>query len=383
MRKPLSGKTILANGGIVAGTVLVLALCLEGVARLLYEPVSSGREDFSLIKSGYYQRDEQVGWLPRPNVFGEHPYNGTMVPFHTNSHGLRGGEHSISKPSGVRRLIALGDSFTWGYRVRDDDVYPVRLEARLSGVGVEVINLGVTAFMTDQEVQYFKREGLQYDPDIVVLSFCVNDFYEADGKFLQYLSRRAESGVSAKSPRTDGVVQRIKQSSVLYAWMRDRINTNRGLVRMLATAGLREPLTGLASLDVSLLPMLNQLPEQFAPLIALAQSHVLELRDLLRARGIRLILVLIPSPLSVDDVLFSQTIALSQFEASDFDREQPYRMMEEFARVNQIELLNPLKEFRAQHSPSAPLYLVRDMHFNSRGHDLFAQAIARYLGVSE
>ena len=59
----------------------------------------------------------------------------------TNELGFREPRLPGPKPPGVQRIVALGDSFTQGYGVEEDEAYPRQLERRLEGV--EVINLGV------------------------------------------------------------------------------------------------------------------------------------------------------------------------------------------------------------------------------------------------
>ncbi len=49
----------------------------------------------------------------------------------TNSRGYRDLERSPTPPDGVRRALALGDSFTWGAGVEFDDAWPQRLERGL------------------------------------------------------------------------------------------------------------------------------------------------------------------------------------------------------------------------------------------------------------
>lgn len=381
-------RSIVGNAVLVIGACGVTLLLLEGVFRFNYEPVGAQMKDFRLVRSSFFQRDKQLGWIPRPQIAGEHPYNGTMVPFHTNSRGLRDREYPIQRARGTTRIVVLGDSYTWGYRVRDEEVYPEVLESLLENV--EVLNLGVTAYATEQELLYLKREGLQYHPDIVLLAFCLNDFDEADGKVLRraLAETAVPNPVLAKNadPEPSGLFLHLKrwinERSVLYGWIHDRINTNRTLVKFFVKIGLKGPLAGIEELDVNILPALKPAPVFLNPLIELAKSRVLELRDLLAAQGIRFIVVLVPSPQSVDAELFGQSIAFTRFEPEDFDLDQSYLLMEDFAKINHIELINPLESFRRSHHSLASLYLVRDMHFSPKGHQIFAQEIARYLRES-
>ena len=41
----------------------------------------------------------------------------------TNSHGLRDREREWEKPKGIKRILGLGDSFTFGYQVSEKDCY--------------------------------------------------------------------------------------------------------------------------------------------------------------------------------------------------------------------------------------------------------------------
>lgn len=96
----------------------------------------------------------------------------------TNSLGYRDNEHPLVKPPGLRRALVLGDSFTWGARIEFDDAYPRRLErglARHRGESWEVISLARSGMNTVEEGEQLASEGLAYDPDVVVLGYCLND----------------------------------------------------------------------------------------------------------------------------------------------------------------------------------------------------------------
>jgi hypothetical protein len=113
--------------------------------------------------------------------------------------------------------------------------------------------------------------------------------------------------------------------------------------------------------------------------MALAEATLLEMHRLLTEQGIRFVIVLIPSETSIDQHAFDRAIAFTQFERDDFDLDQPYRLLEEFAKTNDIELINPTNAFRQIHRADDSLYLVHDKHFSPKGHQVFAQEIYRYL----
>jgi lysophospholipase L1-like esterase len=67
----------------------------------------------------------------------------------------------------VQRIVVLGDSLTFGIAVDDGERFTDVLGRRFSGL--EVINLGVTGYGTDQELRVLELEGFRYQPDIVML----------------------------------------------------------------------------------------------------------------------------------------------------------------------------------------------------------------------
>ena len=109
---------------------------------------------------------------------------GAFAAFHDfevriNRLGFRGPEIADKKPEGVTRILALGDSVTFGWGVNDTDTYVRRLEGALNrredARRYEVINAGHLMFDTTQELALLRERGLPLDPDIVLLTFVVND----------------------------------------------------------------------------------------------------------------------------------------------------------------------------------------------------------------
>ncbi len=109
--------------------------------------------------------------------------------YNTNREGHRGTYLSVSDTDHTTRVVTLGDSFTFGEGVNDDDVYPHVL-AELLGSGYSVINGGMSGWGIDSQIKWFFKEGAPYRPLIVTLQFSGNDpsdFYGVtkieDGQF--------------------------------------------------------------------------------------------------------------------------------------------------------------------------------------------------------
>jgi len=153
-----------------------LMLLLVGVLPVVL--VDFGLRPFVSPKTTIFIEDRELGWRMKPGAEGE--WGGSRVRI--NEHGLRGPLVELAKPEGVRRVLFLGDSVTFGFGVEEtDDVFPFRVGRALEralGLRVEVVNAGVGGWSPWQELAYLEREGLDYRPDLLVIGFVLNDVTE-------------------------------------------------------------------------------------------------------------------------------------------------------------------------------------------------------------
>jgi hypothetical protein len=124
-----------------------------------------------------------VRWLSKERTGGYAPVRtDSRERRPINSRGYRDLERSLVKPAGVRRVVCVGDSFTWGTGVLFDDAWPQRVERLLSRDGQrwEAVNLGEPGLNTVQEAGKLEAEGFAYGPDVVVLAYVLNDSEDQD-----------------------------------------------------------------------------------------------------------------------------------------------------------------------------------------------------------
>jgi lysophospholipase L1-like esterase len=122
-------------------------------------------------------------YILRPSAYPELKYelapgaNGglTDTDLKINSQGFRGPEPSIIPPG--RRVIILGDSIAFGNSVPWEDTFASQLQQRLNSgkQDVEILDFGVGGYDTLQEVSLLETRGLKYHPNLVVVSYCLND----------------------------------------------------------------------------------------------------------------------------------------------------------------------------------------------------------------
>ena len=96
-----------------------------------------------------------------------------------NALGLRGQLPAIEKPHGTFRIVALGDSTTYGKGIElEGNRWPELLAEMLSkrlGARVDAINLSYPAWDTVEERQALVENGFKFHPDIVILGYNYND----------------------------------------------------------------------------------------------------------------------------------------------------------------------------------------------------------------
>jgi len=98
----------------------------------------------------------------------------------TNQDGMREErDYARTKPADGVRIVGLGDSGMFGWGVDQGQDYLSVLERRLRqelGESNEVLNLAIPGYNSGQQVEMLRHRGLAYDPDIVVVGWCDNDF---------------------------------------------------------------------------------------------------------------------------------------------------------------------------------------------------------------
>lgn len=130
------------------------------------------------------------------------------VEIRTNPKGFRDDAYELEKSGGKKRVVGLGDSFTWGYGVEKDESYLEVAESRLENV--EILNMGHNAYGSGQELLYLKKFGKLYAPDMVTVGFYINDLNEnISGKRSQFEVLNDELVVD-NSNNDNGLDDRIK-----------------------------------------------------------------------------------------------------------------------------------------------------------------------------
>ena len=121
-----------------------------------------------MSENGLFRHDDLLGHVPNPGFSGP----GVGRSFHTiDAEGFRScGESPPSSDGGA--ILTVGDSYTYGDEVRDEEAWPAQLQ-RLTGR--RVLNAGVTGYGFDQMVLRAERYVATHRPALLIASFIADD----------------------------------------------------------------------------------------------------------------------------------------------------------------------------------------------------------------
>ncbi len=150
---------------------VVVLTGLEAAARLTIAP----GPDFALLRrNNCLQHSALLGDEFRPHCH-------TVIAntdVQTNNLGLRDRD---LEDDGATRILALGDSCTWGWGVEQDATYPAVLErllnARGGGRRYRVVNAGTPGLTSYHGLVYLRERGLALHPSIVIIGYYFNDAF--------------------------------------------------------------------------------------------------------------------------------------------------------------------------------------------------------------
>ncbi len=177
--------------GLVLGTVALVMTIIEALSRRQ----TPGPESTGFLEPA--PPDLPLPYVLRPGadvLFEGHRARIPATRVRITSQGLREDhEAALPKPHGApRRILVLGDSFTFGYGVELEAAFVKRWQSRRPDL--EVLNGGVPGYTTAHAVEWLLQRGLALEPDGVVVVLSANDFYEDGSDRLRDTPPATESG---------------------------------------------------------------------------------------------------------------------------------------------------------------------------------------------
>jgi hypothetical protein len=230
MRLPRRGDLLLLLASTLACAAVLEAAIRFGLVPLPEYVLSDGwqRErwlrararDGKVTKHRIDRHDPTLGWTLLENVDGV-VLNG--APVHSNGAGMRGRREYPLERRGGLRVVALGDSFTFGQCVGDDETFAAQLEQRIEPG--EVLNLAVHGYGHDQMLLRLRQQGAAYRPDVILVGFYNADVDRNQLRFRDFAKPRFRLArgelvlQNVPVPSPEAFAQQLQLRSANYARM--------------------------------------------------------------------------------------------------------------------------------------------------------------------
>jgi lysophospholipase L1-like esterase len=330
-------------------TLIIIGVCvlLEGVTRI----IQSGRKvtivNLKVNDRSFVRRSAapDLGYELVPLFDESYEYRDRRqrvvraVRYVINKNGQRDREFAFDR-SAATRIVCLGDSFTFGFGINAEKTFPKLLEKALNESGhpeAEVINAGVPGYNTQQEIALYRHRLKAYDPDIVVLGYCLNDTDP-----LPELSFPSDDTVAMQVHRPTPFYFRPLIWSIHHsAFMHSLVQAHKNLLLAMMKGS-----AGSWNYDTRSWGSVRRALVEFA-------------RDL-ENEGKKLIVLLIPYEGYLDAI----------------DALVPRKLLADATREEQIVFVDAFPEFsRVNKKERRSLFLSIDGHLDAAGHRIIADAL--------
>jgi hypothetical protein len=348
------------------GLVFAVAIAEAGLRIWSTWVAQSDRMDPGLI-----QRDPILGWRLTPSWSGQHSHHDFSARYSIGPDGFRHDPHALPPTNGW--IAVVGDSFTFGLGVQDDQTFCSLLNQQSTR---PFANFGIPGFSTDQEILLVEREILRMKPaEILLVVYLGNDLFDNLRPIpLQVgapkprfelnetnLVFRAPGGPDSSTDSTSGdAAVDILGPEANRSW-RSRLSRQSAAFRFLES---RLPVDDLAP----------RLPERLKGSLDLFGALLARMNDGCRQDGVRLRLVLVGS---------ATLIHVPQSPTGQYQEFLRHRLTA-MAQALEVSVIDTTPHLVANHRANGTrvlLYHPHEGHLTPSGHQRIADAIA--VGLNE
>ena len=359
---------ILANCILVISSIVFAVLVIDLVAYNLFDSrkLGTGARQF-------FQFSRLLGWEHRPNAEGTwYAYkDGTRTHVKINSYGFADSDRSTDKTR--PRIAMLGDSTTEFWEVAENFRGQYVLEEMLDG-DFEVLNFGLRGAGTDQGYIRLVDQVVDFDPDIVVYLFCINDIANNVSK-----GDKPYFVIDPGSPdgiRVQGYPLRWEPLEEDF-WLHKLLEKSFTLRRIkYLVAGIKTHLRTEVPLDehFELRPYKRVYDAEDEHRVELLKKLISAMHRFTRERDIEFLLVEGVYKPALDTPLRQQVL---DAYGDQFDFQKVSKMLSDYSQETGINFLSLQDLVRSEGININQILHVEDtMHLNRKGVELYATVVA-------
>ena len=328
---------------------VIAAVVLESFARIVVGTPLKEKLPLSRVKP-----DPDIGWVMVPSDI-HYTYENLVK---INKLGFRDSEISAKHPQEYR-ILAVGDSHIYGQGIDEKELMTTFMEQELnktsSSCQFNIINMGVRAYSTNNELAMLKKIGLSLDPDHIIVFFYINDIVPVDiaSRYRRFADMDWYTFDFSGKP-TDKVIAKwekieLIRNSAFLMWAYDIYNSLANKSNYINKLLLGEIDDGLR---INIENTINTLDE---------------IRLVSEERGVRLTLAIIPVSAQVTKI---------------FPRQIYQSTLKKYAENSELDFVDLLPDLRSHYIQfQDSLVLPFDGHYNSQGHSVMAHTIYEHLSA--
>jgi hypothetical protein len=322
-----------------------------------------------------------------PNSSGRLGSKEFRTVYEINTFGFRDYNYSFKKPSGVKRILVLGDSYVEGHGVNIDESFIKILERRINSrirelkYKYEVINCGILSYSPILEYLQLKEKGLSLDPDLVILFLDQSDLQD------DYVySKHAifdNNGKPKAVPKTGFFVGEPKKHkfflnrfllrhSALYVYLNQKLRK----IKNKKEKEIKD-LIAFGDIETDRLFFLRENPKDFKIHWSRTASYLRLINGMLKEKKIDFVLVVYPYAHQVDPYEWECRSEWGFKKGTLYPKGQYFAAAQEFCNaegIKFIDLYEAFKKFKETNGNIKLFYNI-DGHWTKRTHEVVAQSL--------
>ena len=307
------------------------------------------------INNSFFRDDVELRVVLAPNVSAQ--------GFTTNALGLRANELG-PKREGESRILAVGDSFTLGLAVDDDETFAAKLDTGF-GDAVTVMNAGVPGYGTEQSTALMRRLVPQTEADAVLLTVYTGNDLRDNVRWSKSpgMPTRPPTVVEPPPPERSAILKTLARYSRAVSYVLMWIDLDK------AESDFR-----IAEFKDEILPFAGR--DNLKPLMPPTRSALQRFSDTCRDLRVRCGVALVPPAYVVHTERLARTFQAFDLDPATAETDLPQQHVKAAVPhpMPVIDLTTSLRE----NSSRGP-YLVFDPHFSSEGHSIAAEALKPFI----
>ena len=316
----------------------------------------------------------------------------TTITMHNNEKGYRGRIIPYSNIDNATRIFVVGDSLVECFAPGFENCFPNVMQDNLSN-NYEVIAYGTASWALDNEYKVIEKEGLKYNPNIVIVAYFMNDFWDSSRELVFSLQKERLDNGSTIIKLVDNtpivnynkrvLVYYLSEKSYIARFMMDKLHKKFSLAKIGCILGISGFKKGSEKEELFWGIPKEVFYEEYDEDIEInylkTRLILKKYKKLAEENNIKLYFAVIPLKEQVNENKLKELIKMKNIpDDGSFDIDLPYERFIKILEEENIKYIYPIEEFKKYEETLSSYYNI-DGHFNKYGQKRFAKIIMNEL----